>query len=1641
MEDRKLYNIKTQPDVKIDDDYDSYALDLSSGVNKGYLKLNCLTKDASGNDFDANQAVINNTALYYDGLYQKTTLTSREYVDLMDNNLETKIDGKIQNKADLSTNNEQTFNSIINVPNFDQGYSNMSNVMNKEYIDSRDALNKTYADNTYLTKKSGGVLAQSLQNKADKSYVDNTFLKKVIGRVLTQKILSKLDIHGSDMMQANLDMNDNRITNLSKPIYGTDGVNKLYVDSSHITSIDKGNVFNNIMIDSDNQLSEENDIELGDLIHHPNPVHQINKKVIDTKLLLDSSKNYYSSRLGINMYPIPINYYTMAFELYFPVEIDENSVDISVVSLIDTVNKVTTRVYNGYSRTIAQVHKYQQHNNNYLYVDIVLKMKSGHSYVPKLQTYIIIYGIKNYESNVEPSIYDQIYYVENDRIAFNASIDMKTQAIHGIAEGTTDDQAVNYKQLKNFRDDLKSDLELKMDKKRNISYYHKIFEYFYDLTDPSEFIMADSNGAVVSGLNGNLVFNPTKLLEDFDPKNGFMSGFEINLNENVTESDEWTIYMAFKYDYKAGDNKRFKINFDNGSSFDFPWVKVESNQLSLDYDLDISSEQIRAGYIANQPRVYKPRPPIPTPRKSVKQRVQDYEENIIQPPIPKPRTIKQVKPTPATRTKIEETDKALKGYTKSYQITIRNNKDPLLQLQNTRKAVEYHINKILSSLKGIKFVETLKITFSKMSGDSLIYKTAYFNSKAQTIINNLEIAESLQESKQKILNFVALWISEGSGWTIQSVDSHHLNVVKYEPIKGSSYIILPQELRNSSKGLINIKNKDNECFRWCHIRHLNKQDKYPQRIKKSDKAYIERLDYSEIEFPVTIKQINKIEKKNSIRINVFGYENKQPYPIYISKETFEDHMELLLITNETKQHYVLIKDFNKFMYNQTKHKERKHFCMHCLQCFSSNRILNNHKNNCIQVNGTQAIKMPTKDNNILKFENFHKQQEVPFVIYADFEAITEKVSGCNPYDDKSYTEAYQKHRDCGYGYKVVCCYDDKYSKPVQIYRGEKAVYKFMEKMLEEVYYCKKVMRKHFNKPLKMTKDDEDAFQKANGCHICDKAYTDDDIRVRDHCHITGKFRGSAHQECNLKLRIEPDKIKIPVIFHNLKGYDSHFIMQEIGAIVKDHTYKNKKGEIKEMNINTIPNNMETYMAFMLEKGMRGGISYIANRYGKANNKYMKEYDEKAPSKYIMYLDANNLYGWAMSQYLPSGKFKWLTEKQTDETNLAKYENDSKKGLILEVDSEYSEILHNTHNDYPCAPEKVKVTKDMLSNYCKSIAEKYNISTGLVHKLIPTLKNREKYVLHYRNLQLYLDLGLKLTKVHRVLEFNQSPWLKEYIDFNTLKRTNAKNAFEKDFFKLMNNSVFGKTMENLRKRVDVRLVTNEKKLLKMTSKPTYVSSKIFNEDLVAVHKIKETLTLNKPAYVGMCILDLSKTLMYDFHYNYIKKKYGKRAKLLFTDTDSLTYEIQAEDVYKDFFNDKEKFDNCDYPESSQFYNKTNKKVIGKFKDEAAGVPICEFIGLRSKMYSYIKDNNKQERTAKGIKKYVIKKDMTHENYKDTLFNNKQMHHTMKTIRSQNHQLGSYEINKVSLSCFDDKRYILDDGKTSYAYGHYNIKQKL
>ena len=233
---------------------------------------------------------------------------------------------------------------------------------------------------------------------------------------------------------------------------------------------------------------------------------------------------------------------------------------------------------------------------------------------------------------------------------------------------------------------------------------------------------------------------------------------------------------------------------------------------------------------------------------------------------------------------------------------------------------------------------------------------------------------------------------------------------------------------------------------------------------------------------------------------------------------------------------------------------------------------------------------------------------------------------------------------------------------------------------------------------------------------------------------------------------------------------------------------------------------------------------------------------------------------------------------------------------------------------------------MLSNYCKKIADEYDIKVGDVKKLIPNLRNKTKHVLHYRNLQLYLFLGMKLIKIQRMLKFKQSDWMKKYIHFNTEKRKNATNDFEKDFFKLMINSVFGKTMENLRKRIHVRLVNNEIDVLKYTNKPTYVIYKLFDKDFAAIHETKSVLVLNKPIYIGFTALELSKWMMYDFHYNFIQKNFN--AELLFTDTDSLTYEIKSGNIDEEFFKWKDLFDFSNYSKNSKFFDNVIQKLLVK-----------------------------------------------------------------------------------------------------------------
>jgi hypothetical protein len=461
------------------------------------------------------------------------------------------------------------------------------------------------------------------------------------------------------------------------------------------------------------------------------------------------------------------------------------------------------------------------------------------------------------------------------------------------------------------------------------------------------------------------------------------------------------------------------------------------------------------------------------------------------------------------------------------------------------------------------------------------------------------------------------------------------------------------------------------------------------------------------------------------------------------------------------------------------------------------------------------------------------------------------------------------------------------------------------------------------------------------------------------------------------------------------------------------------------------------MYLFIEEGLRAGISMISNRFSKA---YVPDYDPDQDSSYVMYLDANNLYGWAMSQPLPAGEFDWLNEEEISNLDITQITDDSEEGYILEVDLRYPKELHDLHNDYPLAPEKMKICPEMLSPYCKQLSEDLKLGSVAVPKLVPNLY-KTKYIVHYRNLKLYLGLGMELTEIHRVLAFQQSPWLKAYIYFNTERRKRAANDFQKYFYKLTNNAVFGKTMENLRKRVNVKLVNDKTKLTKLTARPSFDSFRIFSEDLAAVNMKKTKLYLNRPIYVGFTILDLSKVLMYQFHYEYMKQKYGANAMLLFTDTDSLCYEVKTRDIYQDMLEDAELFDTSEYKQDHPLHSIRNKKVLGKMKDETHGIPIQEFIGLRPKMYSIIyTEINKlvEKKTAKGIKKSVTKKKIRHDNYKTCLFD-KPTKASMNQIRSNGHEIYSIKLNKIALSPYDDKHFILEDGVNTLAHGHYKISK--
>jgi hypothetical protein len=705
--------------------------------------------------------------------------------------------------------------------------------------------------------------------------------------------------------------------------------------------------------------------------------------------------------------------------------------------------------------------------------------------------------------------------------------------------------------------------------------------------------------------------------------------------------------------------------------------------------------------------------------------------------------------------------------------------------------------------------------------------------------------------------------------------------------------------------------------------------------------------------------------------------------------------------------------------------------------------------------------------------------------------------------------------------------------------------------------CSKIMRVVYNpKPLDLSEEEEERFQKADTCWICKKK-TDGD-KVRDHCHVTGIFRGAAHCICNLKLALKPDEYTLPIFFHNLKGYDSHMIMlalnhewERVDCIahtmekymsfrldklvfydslqhlptsiaklaeslasfpitecefkeksrillrkgvypyeymtdfekfemdrlppigrfyssltdtdISDEEYAYAHKVWEEMGCETMGDYHDVYLksdvclladifenyrrtsldyygldparyytspgmswdAFLkssrveldlisdqdifkfIEQGMRGGVSMASCKSATANNPYTPGYDPSKPTNYIMYFDMNNLYGCAMTERLPISDFEFRNKIPLKD--ILNHPKNSIRGVFVEVDLEYPAELHDEHNDFPLAAERVEGEDGH-------------------EKLIPNFKTHYNYVCHYRLLQYYVKKGLKVLKVHRVLRFKQGSFMKDYIMKNTQYRKDAKTDFEKDYFKLMNNACFGKTMENVRTRKDIRLVTTEKQVRKLVARPNFSSFKIFSESCAAIAMKKTKVKLNKPIYVGAAILELSKLRMYEWYYDYFRPKYPG-CKVLYTDTDSLIIDIPTEDIYKEL--NPADFDTSNYPRDHPLFSEQNKKELGFMKDEMGGEPILEYVGLRAKMYS-VRTKHDEIKKAKGISKRVVENEITHDDYKRTLETGVPMTHVNTSIVSDKHVLKTQETKKISLQTGDTKRV-----NENITIGHYSL----
>ena len=1124
------------------------------------------------------------------------------------------------------------------------------------------------------------------------------------------------------------------------------------------------------------------------------------------------------------------------------------------------------------------------------------------------------------------------------------------------------------------------------------------------------------------------------------------------------------------------------------------------------------------------------------------------------------------------------------------------------EVTEPENSIVHFINKNKQAIKSSVITNNTKIQFTvqcrfiKSTGGENVQKEWCFSNKAIPYYNTF-----LEDGADKIQEKVSNYASGSSGWVLEQILKVSFCCIKYSPInrlEGHGYLATPSKIYRK-KCCVNVKNADENCFLYAllSVWKYNEIENHRDR-PSSYEDYLPLLKYDELQMPMKIKNIPKFEIQNpQFHINILIYNEelddmqsndecevyKNPAFDLLYRSRNSDvnafSINLLLIQNNKKSHYIGITNLSKLLNvsKNTNVRIQGKWCPNCIRCFRRTATFEKHLHLC-NSNKIKNVLYTMPVQNELRFSDWSKTISPAFIAYADFESLLERYGNVN-----------QLHKPLAAGVLIVpgIDHEQSFDSEYKQFFGLDCIVDFLT-YLEEWGKRIKIWYQQFAAhPMDLTDEEESTFAAAASCYLCKKHFeNDENDKNRDHDHFTGNFLGAACNVCNLSRRIR--KPFLPVMFHNLKGYDLHHIMKyglanfphwQITCIpqssekymclccnikgsvqirfldslqflnsslstlasllpshkqvysntlaypeyvrrrkgvfpysyitcidrvyedlpnkevfndalqtITDEDYEHAQSSYRDCQCNSLKDYLMIYLKIdvylladifqtfretalhedglepcnyfsipglswdsalksmgekslqllrdssmyeFFEAGVRGGMTFVNKHFIDNSNGE------------ILYIDINNLYGYALSQKLPCSNFEIITDKQTLTQLINNLPNENSDiGYYLEVDLHIPAELHDKFQELPPAPIK------QCPPGCKT------------EKLLLTLEDKNNYMIHYSLLKFYMEMGVQVKHVHRACKFNQDYVFANYIAHNTERRAAATHKFQKDFYKLKNNSLFGKTVENLRKRINIRIVNNERQLVTYSSRPTFQRINLIDDNLAIISLGKESFCLNRPVYVGQAILDISKLRMYKLQYVELQKYrniFNCEIEIVAGDTDSFFLHCRnvsvREQLLPEMLRD-ELLDSSNFDPNDSLYSNRFTNHIGKFKDETGcKFHILEGVFLRPKCYSLKTSENEAIKKAKGVTYKNVKDSLTHADYLHLYYaynphvvNNdsdddvdmpmKRRCLDQTIIRSKHHQIYTITSTKTALSCTDDKRF-WTDCNASLPYGHYEL----